>query len=49
MLGNDLPADHGAIVAEVARGGPADQAGIEREHIPLSLGSVEIGEAPTSP
>lgn len=41
----NLPADRGAIIAEVVRGGPADRAGIEPEDILVSVGEVEIREA----
>ncbi len=38
----DLPADSGAVVAEVVPGEPAAQAGIQAEDIITTVGSVEI-------
>lgn len=40
-----LPADHGAIVAEVTPGGPAARAGIQREDVITSLGGNELHDA----
>jgi 2-alkenal reductase len=42
MASFDLPTDHGAIVVSVSRNTPADEAGIEKNDIILSIGDVEV-------
>ncbi len=41
----ELPAERGAIVANVVRGGPADRAGIRPEDILLQVNGVEVSDA----